>query len=70
MKIIIDVKPADEENMAILDITTEGNPETFSVMRMMARLLRMFAEEYGRIHHESESINSYLKESEEECQLS
>ena len=66
MKLIIDMKPADEENMAILDVTTEGEPETFSVMRMMARLQRMLAEEYARIHYESELINSYLKESEEE----
>jgi len=66
MKLIIDMKPADEENMATLDVTTKGKPKTFSVMRMMARLQRMLAEEYARIHYESELINSYLKESEEE----
>ena len=58
MKIIIDIRKTDNENMALLDLEKVGDDDdNMAVFRMTSRLMRVITFEFANIHAESE----YLK---------
>ena len=62
MKIIIEIVP-DKDNIEMVQFKfrTKGKPESMAVHRANARLSRVMAMTYGKIHAESEYIKKQLE---------